>query len=216
MKKLIATAATALMLASTLPAAFEASVGYNSDYYFRGVQLSDDFVEAGIEFSEGSFYAGVWTAQPLDSEYVKEYDLYAGYGIDASEEIALDFGATAYIYSEGDSTYEFFAGASFDFGLPVAPAVYFYYDIELEVFTAEVSAGYTIEIDEVSSVELSAAVGHARSDDSDYNYYLLSASYSYAISDALSVSASVNYTDASDITNKDDGFYYSIGGSFSF
>lgn len=210
-----------------MPAAVDVSVAYTTDYYFRGTQLGDSFIEAAIDYSEGDLYVGMWTAQPFQdgkdgSEYENEIDFYAGYGFALSDVLALDLGVCVYAYPElngGEtSTTEPFIGISFDSVL--APSIYVFYDITLEILTVEGSFGYSIDIDEASSIDLGLSVGNVSPDDGDSaNYYVLSAGYGYSIGETASFSASINYTDGdSELVggNWDDGFYASVGLSVGF
>lgn len=227
MKKTIVTVFSALFIALSTQAAVDVSVGYTSDYYFRGTQLADSFIEAAVDYSEGDFYAGMWTAQPFetakdDSVYLNEIDFYGGYGVALSDVAALDFGLCAYAYpelDEGDEvTYEPYVGVSFD--LPVSPALYVYYDLTLEILTVEGSLGYSVEVDEVSTIDFGVAVGNVSPDEGDSGiYYTASVGYSLAIGDTASFSCSLNYNDGEDVLsagNWDDGFYFSLGLSAGF
>lgn len=223
MKKTILTIITSTMIAGASSAAIDLTTGYSSDYYFRGVQLADSIIEAAIDYSEGDFYAGVWTAQPVERGdgglWENEIDFYAGYGAALSDIIAADIGFTAYVYPEledGDTTtWEPFVGFAFDTEL--APAIYFYYDVTLETFTVEGSVGHSFEIDEMTSFDIGAYVGNASPDGGDdTTYYGLSAGVGYSLSDTASLSASINYQDAEDVVNQDDGLYFSVGITGSF
>ncbi|MEQ9825855.1 MAG: TorF family putative porin [Puniceicoccaceae bacterium] len=227
MKKTILTAISTLLAAASLNAAVEISTAYTSDYYFRGVQLADSIIEAAIEYSDGDFYLGVWTAQPFaaaddDTLYGNEIDFYGGYVIALSETVALDVGLTAYVYpdlDEGDTaTYEGYLGVSFD--APLSPALYVYYDVTLEVLSVEGSLGYSVAIDETSSLDFGVAAGLVSPDEGDSAmYYTASIGYGLSLAENASFSASLNYQDGeSELTggNWDDGFYFSVGLSASF
>lgn len=66
-KILIATATT--LISSALFAQEESSLtlstAFNSDYYFRGTQLADSFIETAVDYTYGDFYAGLWYASRL-------------------------------------------------------------------------------------------------------------------------------------------------------
>lgn len=227
MKKTILTAISSLLTVASLNAAVDISTAYTSDYYFRGTQLADSFIETAIDYSDGDFYLGVWTAQPFsaaddDSLYGNEIDFYGGYGIALGESISLDVGLTAYVYpelDEGDTaTYEGFIGVAFDTVL--SPSIYMYYDVTLEVLTFEGSLGYSVEIDESSTIDFGVAAGLVSPDEGDSAmYYTASVGYGLSLAENASFSASLNYQDGeSELTggNWDDGFYFSVGLSASF
>ena len=227
MKKTIITVFSALFIALSTQAAVDVSVAYTSDYYFRGFQLADSIIEAAVDYSEGDFYAGMWTAQPFEGAgdglvYLNEIDFYGGYGVALGDVASLDFGICAYVYpelDEGDeATYEPYIGLSFD--APLAPTAYVYYDLTLEILTVEGSLGYSIEVDETSTVDLGVALGSVMPDEGDSGlYWTASLGYSKSIGDTASFSASVNYNDGEDVLssgNWDDGFYFSLGLSVGF
>jgi len=227
MKKTIITAISTLAAVSALNAAVEVGTAFTSDYYFRGFQLADSIIEASIDYTEGDFYLGTWTAQPFeaaedDSVYGNEIDFYGGYGFALGEKASLDLGICAYVYpelSEGDTaTYEPYIGVSFDTLL--SPSIYVYYDLTLEILTVQGSLGYSVEIDDSSSVDFGVSLGNISPDEGDSAmYYTASISYGLSLGETGSFSASLNYQDGdSDITagNWDDGFYFSVGVSAGF
>ena len=227
MKKTIITAISALAAVSGLNAGVDVTTAYTSDYYFRGFQLADSIIEAAIDYSEGDFYLGTWTAQPFspaedDSIYQNEIDFYGGMGFALSDAISLDVGMCAYIYPElesGDTaTYEPYIGVAFD--SPLSPSFYVYYDLTLEILTLEGSIGYSVEIDETSTLDFGVSLGSISPDEGDSAiYYTASIGYGLAIGETASFSASLNYQDGDDeITagNWDDGFYASVGLSVGF
>jgi len=227
MKKTIITAISSLVAVASVNAAVEISTAYTSDYYFRGFQLADSIIETAIDYTEGDFYLGVWTAQPFDtaeddSVYLNEIDFYGGYGFALSESISLDAGLCVYAYpelSEGDTaTYEPYIGVSFDTVL--SPSLYLYYDLTLEILTFEGSVGYSVEIDESSTLDFGLSLGSISPDEGDSAmYYTASIGYGLSIGETASFSASLNYQDGdSEITagNWDDGLFFSVGLSVGF
>jgi uncharacterized protein (TIGR02001 family) len=221
MKKTILSAIASLAAITVSSAAIDVTTAYTSDYYFRGTQLANDIVEAAVDFSEGDFYAGIWTAQPINdgpggAEIQNEIDFYTGIGISVTETFALDLGITAYVYpelDEGDQeTYEFFVGGALD--VVLSPALYFYYDETLETWTTEISASYGVELAK-GALDFGVSFGNVSPDGGDSAvYYLGSVSYSYS-----GFSATLSYTDGDDELvggNWDDGIYFSLGFSAGF
>jgi len=101
----VLVAGSALMSAGAL-AAGEVSynVGFASEYYYRGVFQEDSSASAGIDYENGGFYAGAWTADVGDG---LEIDGYFGYGIETDAGISASVGFTGYYYTgEFDDTYE--------------------------------------------------------------------------------------------------------------
>ncbi|WP_077529240.1 TorF family putative porin [Vreelandella utahensis] len=95
----------ALMTTSTALAfdpSVDASLGISSMYLWRGTDLGDgDAQVAGsLDFDSGvGAYAGVWTSSG-DSGAGQEYDLYAGYATDITEDVSVDAGVINYIYPD--------------------------------------------------------------------------------------------------------------------
>lgn len=107
MTKLVAGIALATC-ASVSTSAFAADVSYNvgfaSEYYYRGVAQNTSSASAGVDLTEGGFYAGAWTADVGDG---LEVDGYFGYGIETDSGFTASAGFTGYYYTgDFDETYE--------------------------------------------------------------------------------------------------------------
>ena len=98
-------AASALMSTSALAeGAVSYNIGFASEYYYRGVFQNDSSASAGIDYENGGFYAGAWTADVGDG---LEVDGYFGYGIETESGLSASLGFTGYYYTgEFDDTYE--------------------------------------------------------------------------------------------------------------
>lgn len=201
MKKIttiLAASVASVSIAGAEELSISSTFAWESTYVFRGVQLAEEYFAPSVDLSYGGFYAGVWAALPVDS-IANEVDFYAGYGFGVGEAMSADVGFTYYTYPDsGDdffddvNTLEFYAGLSFDTML--SPAVYVFYDIDLEALTFEVSGGHTIDVSDVSAVDISVYLGYVEPDDFDsYLYYGLGASYSYAFTDNAAFSIGLNW-----------------------
>jgi uncharacterized protein (TIGR02001 family) len=107
MKKVIASsvlAATAFAgIAAPAMADLSANVGFNSEYYYRGILQKESSANAGIDFEAGGFYLGTWAADVGDG---LETDVYGGYNLELGE-FTVGAGFTGYYYSgDFDDTYE--------------------------------------------------------------------------------------------------------------
>jgi hypothetical protein len=114
---------------------FKLHTGYSSEYLWRGLDLGDDLIEAGLDVSATwngiGLSAGAWYASFQNSDVnVDELDLYA--------EVSKDFGFVkgsvgyiAYLYPNSNSpTYqEVYFGLSRDLGFATASLKY-YWDVE--------------------------------------------------------------------------------------
>jgi uncharacterized protein (TIGR02001 family) len=132
--------------------------------------------------------------------YGNEVDFYAGYGFGLNETVSADLGFTYYTYPDAQddffdsdvNTFEIYGGLSFE--APLSPAIYVFYDFDLEALTIEGSAGHTVELSEEGSVDFSVYLGHVDPDGgSSYLYYGASAGYTYAFTDSASFSIGLNY-----------------------
>ena len=77
---------------------------YASKYVFRGVRYSEESFQPSLKLTSGSFYACLWTNQPITSNTDNEIDLNGGYGFKLSDTWKLDVGATLYYYPELDKS----------------------------------------------------------------------------------------------------------------
>lgn len=223
MKKITAILA-ASVAGATIAGAQELSVStgvaWETDYIFRGVQLAEEYFAPSVDVSYGDFYAGMWAALPVDAMYANEIDFYAGYGFGISETVSGDFGVTYYTYPEagsGEDTIEAYAGLSFEAVL--SPAVYVFYDFDLEALTLEGSIGHSVELSEEGSVDMSAYLGWVDPDMGDsWEYYGAGVAYNYAFTENAAFSIGLNWYASSEDTigeNFDDDNEFTIATSIT-
>ena len=92
------------LLATTAFAEVSYNIGWASEYYYRGIMQKSSSASAGIDWTEGGFYAGSWAADVGDGT---EIDGYFGYGIELAGGFTVGVGFTGYYYTgEFDDTYE--------------------------------------------------------------------------------------------------------------
>ena len=106
MKRTIATfGLAATLVAVSTPAMavdWSANIGWNSQYFYRGIFQSKSSAQAGIDMEAGGFYLGAWGADVDDGV---EIDYYGGYTFEAGP-FSLGVGATMYTYTgDFDDTY---------------------------------------------------------------------------------------------------------------
>ena len=97
-----------LVLSGTAYADFSANIGWQSDYYFRGIFQKSSSAQGGVDFEKSGFYAGVWAADVGGGSTGDglEIDYYLGYGGEAGD-FAYGVGYTAYTYTgDFDDTYQ--------------------------------------------------------------------------------------------------------------
>ena len=173
---------------------------YATKYVFRGVQYAKGAFQPSIKVTSGDFYAGAWMSAPVDKGYELEIDYYAGYGFKLQDGWSLDLGTTLYTYpglnGGGDkATFEPYLGLNGSLGA-VTSATYAYYDFTLDVFTIQETLGYSIPIDDKTSMNWSATLGRAEPDaGSGYTYYGLGVAIPYKVSDKATVTVGAQYAD---------------------
>ena len=80
------------------------NIGFASEYYFRGISQKSSSASAGVDYTNGGFYVGAWTADVGEG---LEVDGYFGYGIELDNGFSASLGFTGYYYTgDFDDTYE--------------------------------------------------------------------------------------------------------------
>ena len=142
----------------------EVSVGYDTDYIFRGANLGRDLlwsdVNVSTSLSDGlGLNIGAWYANPTDAGD-DELDIYAGVSTDLGG-MSLDLGTTYYYYpgATGSNTLEFGAAlgtsvGAFDVSLGI------YHDIDTENTYVELGAGTSFDLTDNISLDLGASIGN--------------------------------------------------------
>ena len=162
------------------------SFDYETEYVFRGHDLSDHSFQPGVEFGYGllggDLYTGVWSSHEISNtdDVNTEVDFYIGYAYDLTEfslcdqtvsiPVTLDVGFTYYMFPDSvlvDRSREVYVGVSLDSLLN--PALYYYYDFDKEQSVLELSVGHSVDLSEFipvdSSLELGAYWGFVDADD---------------------------------------------------
>ena len=144
----------------------EVSVGYDTDYMFRGVNLGEDLLWSDVNVSttltDGlDLGVGAWYANVADDAGNDELDIYAGLSTSMGD-ISLDLGATYYYYPDpvaGEGTLEFGVG----FGTSAGPfdlSLGLYYDIDLEAAYYELGAATSFDLTDTMAVDVGGAIGN--------------------------------------------------------
>jgi uncharacterized protein (TIGR02001 family) len=191
---------------------------YASKYVFRGVQYAEDSFQPSAKLTVGSFYAGLWTNQPITSNIDNEIDLYAGYGFKLSDTWSLDVGATYYYYPEADAslggfehTFEPYAGVTGTFG-SFTVGGYAYYDFDWESWTLQGTVGYSVPISDKATFSLLGTIGNVSPDaGDDYTYYGIGATVPYKLSDTATFTVGVQYA-THDMDFVDDSHFWGTVG----
>lgn len=227
MKRLIPVIALAMVLASSTVWAADAtlSMDVNSAYVWRGITFNDGVVaQPSIDVTNGSFGVNVWGNfdlddydDTLDENEFSEVDLTVYYGFNL-QNLEITLGLIEYLFPvAGGSTHEAYVSLSHPIIGGLSIGADFYYDFdEVDGYYADLGLTYGMDLAENLSLEVGARAGYADEDfaeyyggtDSGFYDYTLSLSASYALTQALTVSASINYTDSlDDDALPDDGEY---------
>lgn len=193
------------------------SVGFESEYVFRGMQQADESLQATVEVAYdiygGSAYAGLFVNEPIATTAdTNEIDLYIGYQMPVFEDYTADFGYISYLYPSDASvardTREIYAGLTYN-GLYVNPAAYVYYDFDLEQIALQLSGDYSIDLAdygvENTTVDfgmywgvLSAQDADGAGADNGYEYCGLTADAVYHFTADAAASVGVRFTGNND------------------
>ncbi|MEH6344591.1 MAG: hypothetical protein V7785_05860 [Bermanella sp.] len=157
-----------------------ASAAASNMYLWRGLDLgavsdgagntsSTPAISADLSVSMDGAYAGVWTSSG-DAALGQEYDLYAGYGLEAGG-VSIDASVWTYIYPSGSANNEFDL-TELIIGLGYGDASFTLY----ENITSNAS-DYRYMTLGYGMADVSATVGISTSDDAAYDYTHVDISY---------------------------------------
>jgi hypothetical protein len=197
-KKLIVSALFGFII-NVASAGNTASIGYTSDYFYRGAQKAEESVQAsvGLEKALGSF-AGSFSAstnQAVNSA-VDSYQIDAGLS-----KSFMDGLLNAYV---GLHHFEDVAGEAlseialaFSYDSVLNPSVSIYRNTDDDLYTLEVGISHDFDL-EFADLELQASAGNTElTSASDRDYYIVGASLSKGFGDS-ELGLSVDYVDADD------------------
>lgn len=222
MKRLFSMAALAtLAVASTAPQAVAATataaLDANSAYVWRGLTFNNGFVlQPSMDVSHNGFAFNVWGNYDVDDydgalndNRFSEIDLTGSYTFKLGS-VDTSVGIIHYLFPELEEpadtyTTELFLGLSYDLGSGFAISTKLYYDIDaVNDFYITAGLGYSYSINDKTTLGLSALVGYAGEDfteyyaggtDSGFFNYTLTASMKYMVTDAFGIGANINFTD---------------------
>lgn len=172
--------------------ALKTTVGFESEYVYRGKELGLHSVQLSVEGAyklyNGSLYAGVWSTNPVGANssganyltpYEKEANFYVGYKMPVYEKFTADVGATYYWYLDNNqgtffnNRREIYAGLIYN-GLFVNPAAYVFYDFDAKAITGELSGKYSYDLAKFgmanTAVDVGAYVGGVSASDAAAGY----------------------------------------------
>lgn len=80
---------------NALAEGFSANIGYKSEYIYRGIPQKSSSAFGGMDYENGGFSAGAWTADVGDGV---EIDYYGAYGFEVGQ-LGFTVGGTWYTYT---------------------------------------------------------------------------------------------------------------------
>lgn len=178
------------------------AIGYNTSYIFRGVNYGDNQVTAQIDYDIPNIplAVGAWYGNPIDGRGGNpngndELDLYATLSHSFGSVDAW-LGYTAYIYPESgggrlgeNNTNEIGTGIGGAVG-PIDLALSAYYDLDIEGWYFDLTAGHSFAISDMISLDLSAGISYQvdyNSAGSDFNSILLVAALPISLTDTATL-----------------------------
>ena len=218
--------------------AADATVGVdiNSAYVWRGMTFNDGLVfQPSLDVAAGGFGLNVWGNldasdydDAVESGEFSEVDITVSYGFDL-EPVGITVGYIEYLFPTtevggGEAAREFFVSFGMDIVEGLSAGLDIYYEFELmDEYYASLGLGYSTALSDAVSLDFGAALGYAGDEysadgDGGLYDYSLSAGLGYAVSDSLSLAASINYVDAfdEDKLETDTNFYGGVGIYYGF
>jgi hypothetical protein len=117
-------------------------LGYEGAYVDRGLKVSDAVLYPTLDVAFEHFYLGAEAFLEFEEDY-DEVDLYLGTYQSLSPLFSLDLGIN-FIRADQVDDQELYVGLVLEYLLN--PAIYAYYEVELEQFTLDVSIGSKYEL----------------------------------------------------------------------
>lgn len=190
------------------PVSASATLGLESRYVFRGVQLAETSFQPAVTLGWRGAYAGVWANLPVgDGDFVvtpdwQEIDFIAGWSGALAGPLAIDVGATYYAYPNRQSGFfdvfrEDGSGLGFNsiepyvgvaLSAPLSPKLYLYHDFMFDTTTVQATLAHSFALVDKLSADVSGYAGYVFDDagGTDYLYGTLTANLSFALSDSAS------------------------------
>ncbi len=212
-KKLIVSALLGLII-NVASAGNSASIGYTSDFFYRGAQKAEQSIQSSVDFEKalmglkGSLHA--CTNQSVDNG-VDSYRIAGGLTHTFLDGLFNGYvGLNHFEDVDGEALSEVAVSASF--GSILNPTVSVYRDLDDSLFTFEASVSHVIDMD-IVDLGLNASIGNTElTSSNDVTYYAVGASLSRPIG-AAEGGLSIDYIDADDV---DREFVLSTGLTFKF
>lgn len=213
MKTKLLSLFTALGLITNAALASSASIGYASDFFYRGEQKAIESFQSKVDFDTSALGLDILlhacTNQSVDSG-VDSYGFSAAGGKSFSEGlIALYAGFNHYEDVPGEALSEVFVRAASN--IILNPSVTIYRNVDDELFTYEGGLAHSFDL-KLVSLDLDASIGNTEVTESDdRTYYSVGAGVSRQIGAGVDLGVSADLVDSDDIERE-----FVFAGSLTF
>ncbi len=183
----------------------DAYLSTSSKYLWRGFDLSsgDPVIQGGMDLSFKGLTLSYWSNFDLESKDVNETDLIVDYSTDLSELVSVSVGNIFYSLEGLKDTSELYLGVSLNTLLAPTLTVYYDYDeAQHDGLFYSLAIGHDLELAEGLSLSLGGLISYNQKSDyavgdySSLHNYELSASTDYALTEQLSISPYLIFSDA--------------------
>lgn len=220
MKKVSVVLIAALLFAasfvSTSVAAIEvegdAYVGVYDKYLWRGFDLSGSkaVAQGGVDISAGNFTLSYWSNMQLSSDAgaglesgeITETDIVLDYSFDLNDLVSVSVGDIFYSLEGMKDTNELYLSVALNTILEPSFTIYYDWDqADEDGLFYSASIGHSFELSDKASLSLGALVSYNQECDysvgdySDFHNYELSAGVDYAVTDQISISPSIMFSE---------------------
>tara|TARA_A200000113_G_scaffold152368_1_gene137277 strand:- start:126 stop:815 length:690 start_codon:yes stop_codon:yes gene_type:complete len=202
MKKYIITSLLAIgLLINAAFAGNSAKLGYTSDFFYRGVQKSEEAVQSSIllesELSGLKMSAHACTNQAINNGADSYHLGLGGSKSFADGLLSVYAGLNHFEDKPGEAISEF--QLSLTSGSLLKPSLSAYRDLDDSLYTVEFSVSHSFDLDAVD-LNVEALAGNTDlTNQTDRSYYSVGADVSKSVSENADLSVGVDYVDADDI-----------------
>jgi hypothetical protein len=192
-----------------------ASVGYASDYFYRGSQKAEESIQTSVRLghSLGGLSASLHAcSNQAVSTGNDSYHMGAGLGKSFADELLSAYvGINHFEDVPGNALSE--VEVRLSLGVALSPSVSVYRDLDDSLYTIDVGVSHVFAT-EIADLTVGASAGNTEiSSASDRDYYSVGIGASKSLSESAGIDLSVDYIDADDI---DDEFVLGAALTFQF
>lgn len=201
------------LITNAVLAGNSAKIGYASDYFYRGLQKSQESIQGSLMLSHslGNVNASLHACsnQAVDSGN-DSYHMGGGFSKSFADLFSAYVGLNHFEDVPGEALSE--VQLTFSSDVMLSPSVSLYRDLSDTLYTVELSVSHSIDTD-LATLSFGGSYGNTETSSVDRDYYLLNVSASKDVSENTSFSVDVDYVDAE---NVDEEFVFSSALTFKF